>query len=144
MRAMCSITGAPILIRRSRIVANSAVARGLVCGIAARTPRPLRNWGAKWLVQAILEARDRRLRARKCDEMRARLHGAAQGHVEPDLCVEPIRALLDKGCDLEADVLPTVAPNRAPTASSAVWNAPTAVPHPIIQSNIPWPPLSLM
>jgi hypothetical protein len=28
----------PILIRRSRIVANSALASGLVCGMAARTP----------------------------------------------------------------------------------------------------------
>src|ERR1700722_10069620 len=38
MRAMCSITRAPILIRRSRIVANSALASGSVFGIAARTP----------------------------------------------------------------------------------------------------------
>jgi hypothetical protein len=38
MRAMCSITRAPILIRRSRIVVNSALASGSVCGIAARTP----------------------------------------------------------------------------------------------------------
>jgi len=38
MRAMCSMTRAPILIRRSRIVANSAVASGLVFGMAARTP----------------------------------------------------------------------------------------------------------
>src|SRR5580692_10738445 len=38
MRAMCSITRAPILIRRSRIVANSALASGSVLGIAARTP----------------------------------------------------------------------------------------------------------
>jgi len=35
---MCSMTRAPILIRRSRIVANSAVASGLVFGMAARTP----------------------------------------------------------------------------------------------------------
>src|ERR1700759_2779890 len=38
MRAMCSITRAPILIRRSGIVANSLLAGGLVRGIAARTP----------------------------------------------------------------------------------------------------------
>jgi hypothetical protein len=38
MRAMCSITRAPILIRRFRIVANSALASGLVRGIATRTP----------------------------------------------------------------------------------------------------------
>jgi hypothetical protein len=36
MRATCSITRAPILIRRSRIVANSAPASGRVQGIAAR------------------------------------------------------------------------------------------------------------
>jgi hypothetical protein len=36
MRAVCSITRAPILIRRSRMVANSALATGLVCGMAAR------------------------------------------------------------------------------------------------------------
>ena len=35
---MCSITRAPILIRRSRTVANSQPASGLVRGIAARTP----------------------------------------------------------------------------------------------------------
>ena len=35
MRAVCSVTRAPILIRRSRMVANSALASGLVCGIAA-------------------------------------------------------------------------------------------------------------
>ena len=38
MRAMCTITRAPILMRRCRIVANSHLASGLVCGIAARTP----------------------------------------------------------------------------------------------------------
>jgi hypothetical protein len=38
MRAMCSITRALILIRRSRIVANSAVASASVRAIAARTP----------------------------------------------------------------------------------------------------------
>src|SRR5215469_2556796 len=49
MRAACSITRAPILIRRSRIVANSALASELVWGMAARTlcisqndARPLR------------------------------------------------------------------------------------------------------
>src|SRR5258708_3714954 len=38
MRARCSITRAPILIRRSRMVANSAFASGSVCGMASRTP----------------------------------------------------------------------------------------------------------
>lgn len=36
--AMCSITRAPILTRRARMVANSALASGFVFGIAARTP----------------------------------------------------------------------------------------------------------
>jgi hypothetical protein len=35
----------------------------------------------------------RKERARKRDEIRSRLHGAAQGHVEPELDVEPIRRL---------------------------------------------------
>lgn len=43
MRAMCSITRAPILIRRSRMVANSQPASGLVRGIAARTPCTSQN-----------------------------------------------------------------------------------------------------
>jgi hypothetical protein len=41
--------------------------------------------------------------------LRACLEGAAQGHFDPDADIEPIRALLDQGCDLEADILPTVA-----------------------------------
>jgi CRP/FNR family transcriptional regulator, cyclic AMP receptor protein len=42
MRAMCSITRAPILIRRSRIVANSAPASGLVRGMAKEgRPEPI-------------------------------------------------------------------------------------------------------
>jgi hypothetical protein len=32
-----------------------------VAGTVPELPRPLRSWGAKWLVQAILEARDQRL-----------------------------------------------------------------------------------
>jgi hypothetical protein len=48
-------------------------------------------------------------RARIREEMRGRLYGAARGHVEPELDVEPIRRLLDRSCDLEADILPTVA-----------------------------------
>src|ERR1700746_1277108 len=38
MRAACSITRAPILIRRSRIVANSALASELVFGMAGGRP----------------------------------------------------------------------------------------------------------
>src|ERR1700758_5055311 len=38
IRARCSITRAPILIRRSRMVANSHFASGFAWGIAARTP----------------------------------------------------------------------------------------------------------
>jgi hypothetical protein len=53
--------------------------------------------------------RRRREWARIRQEIRGRLHGAARGHVEPELNVEPIRCLLDRGCDLEADILPTVA-----------------------------------
>ena len=34
---------------------------------------------------------------------------AAQGHVDPAADLAPIRALLDQGCDLEADVVPIVA-----------------------------------
>jgi hypothetical protein len=37
MRAICSITRAPILIKRPRSVANSQRASGFVCGIAERT-----------------------------------------------------------------------------------------------------------
>jgi hypothetical protein len=42
-------------------------------------------------------------------DIRKRLIQAAQGHFDPAADVEPIRGLLDQGCDLEADVLPTVA-----------------------------------
>jgi hypothetical protein len=41
--------------------------------------------------------------------LRACLEGVAAGHFDPAADVEPIRALLDQGCDLEADILPTVA-----------------------------------
>ena len=37
MRAVCSIMRAPILMSRCRILANSHLASGLVCRIAART-----------------------------------------------------------------------------------------------------------
>jgi hypothetical protein len=40
--------------------------------------------------------------------LRERLHEAAQGNVE-HLDIAPIEALLAQGCDLEADILPTVA-----------------------------------
>jgi hypothetical protein len=33
----------------------------IVAQMVPELPRPLKNWGAKWLVQAILEARDQRL-----------------------------------------------------------------------------------
>jgi hypothetical protein len=38
-----------------------------------------------------------------------RLHEAAQGQIESFADVTPILALIEQGCDLEADVLPTVA-----------------------------------
>src|SRR5271154_2025641 len=58
MRAACSITRAPILIRRCLIVVNSALASGLVCGIAARTPCINQNaavWRTRrtWLAVAL-------------------------------------------------------------------------------------------
>jgi hypothetical protein len=34
---------------------------------------------------------------------------AARGNCDPEANIEPIRALLDQGCDLEADTLPIVA-----------------------------------
>jgi len=43
------------------------------------------------------------------EALRGRLLEAAQGHIDPMADVEPISALLDQGCDLEADVLPVVA-----------------------------------
>jgi hypothetical protein len=39
----------------------------------------------------------------------ARLAEAGQGHFDADADIAPVRALLDQGCDLEADVVPTVA-----------------------------------
>jgi hypothetical protein len=41
--------------------------------------------------------------------LRARLEEAGQGHFDADADIEPIQALLEEGCDLEADILPTVA-----------------------------------
>jgi hypothetical protein len=46
-----------------------------------------------------------RLRA----DLRGRLEEAAQGHFDADADIAPIRALLDQGCDLKADILPVVA-----------------------------------
>jgi hypothetical protein len=57
---------------------------------------------------AIVEALKKE-RARIFEEIHCHLIDAAHGNVEPGVGVEPIRALLDQGCDLEADVLPTVA-----------------------------------
>jgi hypothetical protein len=41
--------------------------------------------------------------------LRERLEKAAQGHIDLTADVEPIRGLLDQGCDLEADMVLTVA-----------------------------------
>jgi hypothetical protein len=41
--------------------------------------------------------------------LRGRLEEAGQGHFDADADIEPIRALLDQGCDLELDILPVVA-----------------------------------
>ena len=43
------------------------------------------------------------------ERMRARLLEAAQHHAEPLADVGPMRRLIDQGCDLKADILPTVA-----------------------------------
>jgi hypothetical protein len=43
------------------------------------------------------------------EHLRGRLLDAAQGHFDLSSDIAPIRALLDQGCDLEADVLPIVA-----------------------------------
>jgi hypothetical protein len=56
----------------------------------------------------------------------ARLIEAAQGQVDPAADMEPISGLLDQGCDLEADILPTVARTvpelpRPLTKRSAPW-----------------------
>jgi hypothetical protein len=50
----------------------------------------------------------RKQREKTCEEIRGRLHGAAQGQIEPGADVAPICALIKQGCDLEADILPTV------------------------------------
>jgi hypothetical protein len=41
--------------------------------------------------------------------LRGRLEEAGQGHFDANADVAPICGLLDRGCDLEADILPTVA-----------------------------------
>jgi hypothetical protein len=41
--------------------------------------------------------------------LRVRLLDASQGNADPAADITPIRALLDQGCDLEADVVPIVA-----------------------------------
>jgi hypothetical protein len=46
---------------------------------------------------------------RNAEALRECLTEAVQGHFDPAADVEPIRALLDQGCDLEADVVPIVA-----------------------------------
>ena len=42
-------------------------------------------------------------------DLRGRLEEAGQGHFDADADIAPIRALLDQGCDLEADILPIFA-----------------------------------
>jgi hypothetical protein len=43
------------------------------------------------------------------DHLQRRLLEAAQGHFDPAADISPIRALIEQGCDLEADVVPIVA-----------------------------------
>jgi hypothetical protein len=63
--------------------------------------------------------------------LRERLLTAAQGHVDLTATVEPIRALLDQGCDLEADILPTVAREvpELPRPLRNLGSASSANPH---------------
>jgi hypothetical protein len=55
------------------------------------------------------------------------LVNAANWNVDREADVEPIRALLDQGCDLEADVVPTVAgtvpelPRPQGSRSGSLW-----------------------
>jgi hypothetical protein len=52
------------------------------------------------------ETRDETSVRRVVDEM---LFVAAHGNIDLNASTDPIRALLDQGCDLEADILPIVA-----------------------------------
>jgi hypothetical protein len=50
-----------------------------------------------------------RVETRSETHLRGRLQFVAPGSFDPAADISPIRALLDQGCDLEADVLPIVA-----------------------------------
>jgi hypothetical protein len=86
-----------------------------VARIVPKLPRPLRHWGEPWLAREILAAREQRLAEIAKTivpapvSLRQRLEEACQANYDARASVEPIQALLDQGCDLEADVLPTVA-----------------------------------
>jgi hypothetical protein len=62
----------------------------------------------------------------RVETLRGRLEEAGQGHFDPAADIAPIRALLDQGCDLEADVVPDRDAHRA--RATAPWAANTRVP----------------
>jgi hypothetical protein len=68
-------------------------------------PRKYPNRAAK---QRAYRAR-RKQREKGHVSLRGRLYEAAQGQIESLADVAPILALIEQGCDLEADVLPVVA-----------------------------------
>ena len=61
--------------------------------------------------------------------MKGLLVNAANWNVDPESDVGPIRALLDQGCDLEADVVPMVA-REVPELARPLrnWGAPWRPP----------------
>jgi hypothetical protein len=65
---------------------------------------------------------------RAMDHLRGRLEEAGQGNFDADADVAPIRALLDQGCDLEADILPIIA-REVPELPRPIkkWGAPWLV-----------------
>jgi hypothetical protein len=61
--------------------------------------------------------------------LRVRLIEASHGNIDALADISPIRALLDQGCDLEADVVPIVA-RELPELPRPLknWGAPEACP----------------
>jgi hypothetical protein len=67
---------------------------------------PSANWPVGPVLGAIYnETRD----ATPEGYLAASLDDASRGHVDPEASIEPIRALIERGCDLEADILPVIA-----------------------------------
>jgi hypothetical protein len=80
-----------------------------ILGIAPSRPggRPRKYKNRAECDRAYRERRKQREKTR--DDLLTRLHEAAHWKIDPEADVEPIRALIAQGCDLEADILPTVA-----------------------------------